>query len=254
MVSKWCSAQVPEECPAEIEQLIDLCLATEPADRPTAKQAFDIISCCNPHLPAPAPPTPPPIPHQQAAASADVPESWVQTPAIEPASVSSKDREQSLGGLPGSAHYLQSAFQQPATANGDSPSNMPAQRHQVLTAGQTVPSDGLRQYPPAGVSTATSQTPSDQDAGLQNGHQMPSRQQADDGAKHRSGTATLLTVNPTHSTNGSQDSLPLGVFGHLYPSPFAMADEGSGSSLWCWQHGQAASGSGSNQESSEPQN
>ena len=53
--------QAPQECPAEVEQLIDLCLAMEPADRPSAKQAFDIISSCSPSQAATGYSTDPPM-------------------------------------------------------------------------------------------------------------------------------------------------------------------------------------------------
>lgn len=37
------SLQVPEECPLAIAQLIDDCLENPPRERPTARQAYDII-------------------------------------------------------------------------------------------------------------------------------------------------------------------------------------------------------------------
>ncbi len=37
------SAQVPEECPESIAELIDECLERPPEDRPSAKEAFEVI-------------------------------------------------------------------------------------------------------------------------------------------------------------------------------------------------------------------
>lgn len=35
--------KVPQECPAEIDQLIDQCLAQDPEERPTAKDIYETI-------------------------------------------------------------------------------------------------------------------------------------------------------------------------------------------------------------------
>ena len=37
--------RVPEECPAEVEDLIDRCTAAEPADRPSAVELVKLITC-----------------------------------------------------------------------------------------------------------------------------------------------------------------------------------------------------------------
>ena len=39
----WLAGRVPDECPKEIAQLIDNCLATEPNDRPTAREVIRAI-------------------------------------------------------------------------------------------------------------------------------------------------------------------------------------------------------------------
>lgn len=267
VLSKPWFVQVPEECPAEIEQLIDLCLATEPADRPTAKQAFDIISSCSPHLPALAPPTPAPIPHQQAALSPDDPESWVEMPAVETVEINSipmgslgdQSRQQSLSGVPSYARCMQSISQQPAPASGgDSSADELAVGHELPLKGQSISQNALHQFQTADMSSATAQERHDHEAGLQKGHQLPYQQQqaGDEDSMYSlagSDNASLPTAAPMHLEKGSQGTLPLGVFGHLYPSPFDMADDESGASSWCWQTGQAVSGVHSDPDLSGPQ-
>lgn len=251
------AAQVPEECPAEIEQLIDLCLATEPADRPTAKQAFDIIGACSLNLPPPVPHAPSPTTHQQEAVSAGALESCSPPPGMQAvgivhASVPAMggQSQKSLGSQPGSGAGMQSSFQPAAVADGTLAS-MPAPGHYMPVVGHSTPLNGLGQAP-SEIQTATR---SDQDVRLQDGSQPPVLQLEGGGAEHsmysvlEAGKVTSHTAEDTHLTEGS---LPLGVFGHLYPSPFAMADDDSGDSLWCWQHRQAASGVGSDQDSAEP--
>lgn len=266
----WC-VQVPEECPAEIEQLIDLCLATDPADRPTAKEAFDIISSCNPHLPAVAPPTPAPIPHQQAAASADAPESWVQLPSIEAVdvacipqpSVGSSDeesRQQAVCHVPGFAHCKQSFQQSPALHGEGGSAEAPALGHELSFTNLGIPLNGTHQAQTltAGMS-ALNKTWPDQAAELHNGHQLPSQQQEGDGAKDtmyslaRPRDATPPSAHHNHLAAGSQGALPSGMLGHLYPSPFDVADDESGDCVWCWQPGLAASVVHSDQDLLQPQ-
>ena len=36
--------RVPEECPSEVEDLIDRCLASEPADRPSAVELVKMLT------------------------------------------------------------------------------------------------------------------------------------------------------------------------------------------------------------------
>lgn len=38
-----CDGQVPEECPAGIERLIDDCMEKPPEERPSAREAFQVI-------------------------------------------------------------------------------------------------------------------------------------------------------------------------------------------------------------------
>ena len=54
-LSQGMCAQVPEECPLAIAQLIDDCLENPPRDRPSARQAYDIIKAAL----VPAPSSPP---------------------------------------------------------------------------------------------------------------------------------------------------------------------------------------------------
>lgn len=262
----WC-AQVPQECPAEIEQLIDMCLATKPADRPTAKQAFDIISSCSPHLPALAPPTPAPIPHQQAAASADNAESWVETPAVESVdvggitmgSLGEQSRQHTTGDGQSPAHCMQSPSQQTSAAkHQDTSADALAIRHELPFEGQSTPQNSSPQQKTAETSSANAQTGPDQGAEWQDRHQLPYQQQQR-GVKDKmyslAGSEDTLqpATVPTHLTDWSQGALPLGVFGHLYPSPFDMADDESGGSSWGWQTGQAVSGVQSDPDLSGPQ-
>ena len=256
-VETWALAvQVPEECPAEIEQLIDLCLATDSADRPTAKQAFDIIGACSLTPPPPVHPTSPP---QQDVASLGAVESGrcptaPGTEGVEVVHVSEVSmgvqREKSMGSLlRPAAHSVHSTSQPPTVADGTL-ANMPAPRHQGPVMGHDNTLTAWLQSPSGQVSTATWSDHS----GV--GHQSPFQQQGGGEAKHSmcsssdAGVATWPTAERNHLANGS---LPLGVYGHLYPSPFAMADDDSGGSLWCWQHRQAAPGVGSDQDSAEPQ-
>lgn len=263
--------QVPEECPAEIEQLIDMCLAMDPADRPTAKEAFDVISTCNPPLPVVAPPTPAPIPHQQAAASADAPERSVQSPAVEAvgvgcvpqASMGSLDeqsRQQAVCHVPDFVHGRQS-LQQSAASNGEGSSdNALALGHKLLFTNLGIPLNGTHQpqTSAAGMS-APNKTWPNQAAGSHNGHQLLSQQQEGNGAKDtmyslpRSANGTPPSAHHDHLAHGSQGALPSGMFGHLYPSPFDVADDESGGSTWCWQPGLAASVVHSDQDLLQPQ-
>ena len=56
-LSRGMCAQVPEECPLAIAQLIDDCLENPPRERPSARQAHDIIKAAL--VPAPSSPPPP---------------------------------------------------------------------------------------------------------------------------------------------------------------------------------------------------
>ncbi|KAL3148304.1 hypothetical protein ABBQ38_013768 [Trebouxia sp. C0009 RCD-2024] len=254
--------KVPEECPAEIEQLIDLCLATEPADRPTAKQAFDIIGACSLHLPPPVPPTPAPTPLQQDA----VPLSYVERkhcstpPGSDSAEVAhvpepfiAAQGQKSLNSLSGCGDSVPSSSQQ-ATAVDGSLGDMPV-RHQVPVVGHNEPLNGFRQPPSAEVAIANWPEHSGE---VQKEPQSPSQQPDGHGAKHslysssEAGTAIATSPTADHS-HMAKGPLPLGVFGHLYPSPFAMADDDSGGSSWCWPHGPTAPVVGSDQGSAEAQ-
>lgn len=255
---EWVIAvQVPEECPAEIEQLIDLCLATEPADRPTAKQAFDIIGACSLHLPPPVPPTPAPTPlHQDAVPSRSVESKHLSTPpgsdGAEVVHVSEPSmavqRHKSLSSLSGPGDSVPSTSEQAAAVDGIV--GMPA-RHQVPVVGHNKPLNGLHQPPSGEVSTANWPEHSGE---VQKGHQPPFQQQNGLGVKHSmySSSQAGIATSPTADHNDmAKGSLPLGVLGHLYPSPFAMADDDSGGSSWSWPHGPAVPGIGSDQGSAE---
>ena len=240
------AVQVPEECPAEVEQLIDLCLATDPADRPTAKQAFDIISTCSPPLAAPDP-----APRQQAATSAAT---WMQAPAVQSADRNAAltsslgtqsaqlDREQPLTNLQNGKHA------QSGAANGNhhvSPDGM------VL--GQQLPSElGVRQpswqqpsllgHSVKRAHTADSQTTKHGNA------EISSSQQQDialtDNYPPPMYEQNLVSDSSqplSNSLTGLQAAMPVGVFGHLYPSPFALAADDCSGPLWCWRNEQAAS-------------
>jgi hypothetical protein len=42
----WVARRVPEECPPEIAQLIKSCCSGNPEERPTAREAFQLIQAC----------------------------------------------------------------------------------------------------------------------------------------------------------------------------------------------------------------
>lgn len=41
--SQYPTPQVPEQCPASIAALIEACKSTDPAGRPTAREAIDLV-------------------------------------------------------------------------------------------------------------------------------------------------------------------------------------------------------------------
>lgn len=255
--------QVPEECPAEIEQLIDLCLATDPADRPTAKQAFDTISSCSPPLAAPTPPIPTPAPQQKAPVSTDLPKVYAQAPPMQNAergygSHSTLDsqtaqleqsQQQSLDSWKGAARCsLPSHAQKSEDVNGcHLPAGPPEGVHQQPAVDHGMPQHALPQSPQPGLQIQVPQATGQSDSQQYNGHWSPPLQQ--DGVLsnfelHSSPDLGQFPVNAQVSPQqegGPQDTLPLGMFGHLYPSPFATADDESSGPLWCWRNEQPAS-------------
>lgn len=235
--------QAPEECPAEIEQLIDSCLATDPKDRPTAKQAFDIISACSPHLAAPSPPTPPQAIHVPAEPQlADSQASWRSAAAAD------LRNGQALADQRCDTAGNQTQQQAPARASAqeqsDTPSAWQPSQADASFASRQVSTDQLQ----SAGSTADSQTsdcartaqavPSER-GDMKTQHQLPKRwTERQDSSQHtwwpveygqERSPSTGQRVSSTHASG----TLPLGAQGHLYPSPFAMAVDNSGP-LWSW--------------------
>lgn len=242
--------QVPEECPAEIEQLIDLCLATEPADRPTAKQAFDTISACSPHLAAPSPPIPPPPTHGRSGPHlADSQASRHSAEASSPSNgqvlasqghgkANTRRQQLSAVSMPGRAQSIELPpwqSQQPHSEAGPASVQLSSldsspDRQGPSEAAQTV------QVPPEHLGRHQSNA-------IQ--HQMPATSQAAQDIRQHTcwlaehGQEDSLAAGQDESSTCASGGLPLGVQGHLYPSPFAFAADDSGP-LWSWHNGQNA--------------
>ena len=235
--------QAPEECPAEIEQLIDLCLATDPTDRPTAKQAFDVISACSPHLAASSPPTP-----QQAIYApadpqpADSPASWRSAAAADlrvgqaladhssdTAGNQTQQQAPAWGSVQEQSH-TPSAWQ-PSQADASHVSRQ-VSTDQLQTAGSTADSQ-------ASDCWRTEQAVPSEPGNMRAQHQSPQRQtERQDSSQHaywpvEYGQERSPPTGQHASAIHASGTLPLGAQGHLYPSPFAMAVDDSGP-LWSW--------------------
>ncbi|DBB04569.1 hypothetical protein WJX77_008736 [Trebouxia sp. C0004] len=232
--------KAPEECPAEIEQLIDLCLATDPRDRPTAKQAFDIISACSPHLAAPSPPTPPqPIHVPDEPQLTDSQATWRSAAAadLHNRQALAEHRSDSAGNqTQQQAPAWASAQEQCHTPCAWQPSHADARvasgqmsTDQLQTAGSTADSQ-------TSDCRRTAQAVPSEPADMRAQHQLPKRRtERQDSSQHSwwpdeyGQDSTGQHVSSTHASG----MLPLGAQGHLYPSPFAMAVDDSGP-LWSW--------------------
>lgn len=218
--------QVPLECPFEVEQLIDMCLATDPSERPTAKQAFDIISsCATPAasaLPAnaasqPVPPVQELATHQaiSGGAASQKPSAAAQSHGLQGA-IDPGQAGQQFPAAPAQSKLLphNSHSQPPNMASEHSPSKL------LQSAGNAASS------PPGQLGTAT--------PGLRD-----QRQQHSNGmAKHEGiyAQASLwLDSGPLNGVQSPATAMPTGVYGHLYPSPFAAAMDTSSGPLWDWQ-------------------
>lgn len=210
-------AQVPQECPLQVEQLIDLCLATDPADRPTAKQAFDIISTCSsPAATAVLPPVSPAVqqppqtaaPPQAAATAADTNHQQQQQPQ--------KELHVLQGISAQSGHPQVSQLSQPAELL---PGNI---AHPIQEAAAQHIESEQQLLPDASVPM-----------------QQVTRQPGSDGMqRHLAGLSNQgVDQHAAAPTLGYDTSLglPMGVLGHLYPSPFAVAADASSGPLWDWQ-------------------
>ena len=235
--------QAPEECPAEIEQLIDLCLATDPKDRPTAKQAFDVISACSPHLAAPSPPTPPQAIHAPADPQlADSQASWRSAAAADLRDGQALADHSSDAA--GNQTQQQALARVSAQEQSHTPSAWQPSQADASLASRQVPTDQLQ----TAGSTADSQTSDcwrtaqavlSEPGDMRAQRQLPKqRTEGQDSRQHswwpveygqESSPSTGQHVSSTHTSG----TLPLGAQGHLYPSPFAMAVDDSGP-LWSW--------------------
>ena len=206
-----------------------MCLATDPADRPTAKQAFDIISACS-----------------TAGAASGLPP--VQPPA--------QPRPQDRPALQSSAVTLEASQQQQPQLDMETHSQhiVPDDhvRHgsqQLAQSRQSEPSvpNGL-QYSPQ--NTAIQMTDRSQEAAsAEECHVRRQEQTAvHSGSQSAQAGPFRLLHQPVVPTPNQQVTsvpawgydtaagLPTGVLGHLYPSPFAVAaDASSGGPEWDWQ-------------------
>ncbi len=232
--------QAPEECPAEIEQLIDLCLATDPTDRPTAKQAFDVISACSPHLAAPSPPTPQQPIHLPAEPRlADSQASWQsaaaanlyngQAPADHRSGAAGCQTPQQAS-TRGSAQETPSAWQ-PSQVDASLASRQMS-TDQMQSAGSTADSQ-------ASDCQRTAQAVPSEQGDMRAQHQLPKQwTEGQDSSQHtwwpvEYGQERSPSTGQHASATPASGTLPLGAQGHLYPSPFAMAVDDSGP-LWSW--------------------
>ncbi|KAA6422516.1 MAG: cytochrome P450 [Trebouxia sp. A1-2] len=235
--------KAPEECPAEIEQLIDLCLATDPKDRPTAKQAFDVISACSPHLAAPSPPTPLQASHLPS--DLQVAESQASWQSAAAADLHSRqalaDHSSDTAGNQTQQH---ASARVSAVEQSDTPSAWQPSQADASLASRQISTDQLQ----TAGSAAHSQTcdcpktaqavPSDR-GDMTASHQLSQRQtERQDSSQHSwwpvvYGQASSSSTGQRVSWSHASGTLPLGAQGHLYPSPFALAVDDSGP-LWSW--------------------
>ncbi len=240
--------------------MIDLCLATEPTDRPTAKQAFDIISSCSPHLAAPSPAATPQLsqePIQPQLASVD------QSTSSQPAAAARfHGEEQAAADTRGAAvdwtrQQLQVQQAQAQVQSVEMPTwqsqaasiqpglscaQMPGHQLSLLendAESHAFDSKGV----PQTASLSTQAVWSGTDKGSALPHQMLAVSQDGQDTSRRKwwsssqGQAHLSPVSQSVPVDQTAGMLPLGVQGHLYPSPFAMAADDASGPLWSWHNG-----------------
>lgn len=218
--STFC-AQVPQECPLEVEQLIDMCLATDPADRPTAKQAFDIISSCSsPAGTAQAQTQKEPASQADADAKSHAGPQQQQhgQPAVgnhqQHDFAQTRAAPQEMAHLPQSAEPLPHGLtQQQGLQHPEDPVANPMGSVQQLQAQPLVDTGQLQQSPVQSRSEGAPALPSQKVVPVPNSQQQQEPSWGYDTAA----------------------GLPTGVLGHLYPSPFAVAADASSGPLWDWQ-------------------
>lgn len=226
-----------------------MCLATDPADRPTAKQAFDVISACSGPAAVSAHPAVPPTPNapalNKAAAQAAVDDSHANL------GQSQQQQQQQVGLAYGShqqqeqvglAHWNNQQQEQAGLAHRNNQQHAHAEPDEMAEASQaieppsllmyqheqqtTLPFPGNVRQPPTQVVVDTGQL-----------------QQSRTHAEGHSAAPDLGDVHPPpppgqEAPSGGYDTaagLPTGVLGHLYPSPFAIAADASSGPLWDWQ-------------------
>lgn len=219
---------MPQECPLEVEQLIDMCLATDPADRPTAKQAFDIISACSSAGAASG------LPHVQ--------------PAVQP-------RPQDRPALQAGAVTLEAGQQQQQPQSQSRSQHTVQDDHVQCGSQQLAQSKQPEPSVPDGLQYSTQSSAeqladsSQKAASADEGHVGRQEQEAVHSGSQsaQAGPSRLLhqPVVPMPNQQGTTvpawgydtaAGLPTGVLGHLYPSPFAVAaDASSGGPEWDWQ-------------------
>ena len=223
-------AQVPQECPLQVEQLIDLCLATDPADRPTAKQAFDIISSCSsPAATAVLPRVSPAV--QQPPETAAPPQ----------AAATAVDTNQQQQQQQQQHQQLQQQQRQPQkelhVLQGTSAQSGHLQVSQLTQPAELLPGDIAHPIQEAAAQHTDSEQQLPPDASVP--MQQVTKQPGSDGMqRHLAGLSNQgVDQHAAASTQGYDTSLvlPMGVLGHLYPSPFAVAADASSGPLWDWQ-------------------
>ena len=236
--------QAPEECPAEIEQLIDLCLATDPTDRPTAKQAFDIISACSPHLAAPSPPNPSQPTHLPADPQlADSRASWQSAAAAADMynrqALADHSSDAAGNQTPQQASARTCALEQSQTPSAWQPSQADASLVSGQMSTDQLQSAGSTTESQASDCRGAAQVVLSEQGDTRAQHQLPQRQTGgQDSSQHtwwpvEYGQEGSPSTGQHASASHASGTLPLGAQGHLYPSPFAMAVDDSGP-LWSW--------------------
>ena len=220
-----------------------MCLATDPSDRPTAKQAFDVISACSPHLAAPSPPTPPQAIHLPADPQlADSQPSWRSAVAADlynGQTLADHSSDAAGNQTQQQASTRVSAPEQSRTPSAWQPSQADASlasrqmsTDQLQTAGSTTDSQ-------ASVCRRTAQAEPSEQGGMRAQHQLPKQHtEGQDSSQHtwwpvEYGQERSPSTGQHASSTHTSGTLPLGAQGHLYPSPFAMALDDSGP-LWSW--------------------
>ena len=247
-ITLYVGLQVPQECPAEIEQLIDLCLATEPSDRPTAKQAFDIISACSPTLAAPIFPA-----DSQTRQQSITPPSH-QVMAGHASDTEPQPNQSVLTGPFGlQLQRISAAEQGPHKESQQRSLSVPGkgydaaqlsvhQRLDPQKSSANAQLEGTADLTQAQNSVSHQQAAPDRpvDSYVSIGQLQGLQHQSELQVPHPWRAASAGQAENDVPPDSMSDSLPLGVQGHLYPSPFAMAmDDGSGP-LWSWPDASAA--------------